>query len=928
MRKKTKTKKTTKGVVKKPKKKPVKKTTRAKVVKKTKKPKVVRKKRVKRIKAKKLPNFDVVLKKREKLASAIKESLAQEKQDIKPKTRAKKTSGLGKRAIENVDKTLGDLNLADEVESVVYNEPASDRNVSVKIVNQPMVSPHLVDLKKIEAEKEEMRRASQRRIVNLAVNFRLSDKEYFYGNLKELSIVSLFRLIYGGGKKCVIYTGRLLAKTASFWPQVQAAFKKKKVVRAQVQPAKSVIKEPKEEITYLFGRLAMPVGWQKSLIAFVIVCLLLALPIQAFTYYSEMKQKKAEITGFSAEALVHLRSGVQAASTLSFDTAEEEFAKANKGFVEASRELAEVNSIVLQLLKLVPGQGRTVQSGEVFVRIGEKVSLLGQLFSQSAEALNYDQLENVSLIDSLNVIKVNTQKIVEVIEALEKDIAKADLTLLPPEYQEQFVLVGDKMPQIKLFAQRLNNLAAMLHGIMAPDDAKRYLLVFQNNREMRGSGGFLGSYGLLDVYKGEIQKFEVPAGGSYDVSGQILDDIVGPEPLQYINPRWEFHDSNWWPDWPTSARKIIWFFERGALTKVDGVIAVTPTVIEQLLPIYGPIDLTEDYEVAISQENLVDIIQQEIEYRRRADSNEPKQILTDLSAVLLEKLFKSKGEDLWPALSVLNKAVLEKHILFYSPEQELERLALENGIAGEIKQTSGDYLAVINANIGGGKTDHIINEDVWHEVEIADDGSIIDNLTIKRKHNGDIDSFFESHGNVNYMRIYVPLGSQLLEAGGFTPPTADKFLAPSPEAIVDSDYKRIEGEYIVEPYTKTRIYEQFGKTVFANWTKTEVGQETEVRLKYKLPFKVNSPKEKGWANWIKDKINWPKEPITYSLLTQKQSGALAKNYYLNIKYPNQVELVQEYQTSLCPTTDNTITCAIELGQDKIFALIFKKIKNK
>jgi len=76
---------------------------------------------------------------------------------------------------------------------------------------------------------------------------------------------------------------------------------------------------------------------------------------------------------------------------------------------------------------------------------------------------------------------------------------------------------------------------------------------------------------------------EVPSGGGYDTEAGLTEFIAAPEPLHLVDPLWHFWDANWWPDWEKSAKKLMWFYEKSDGPTVDGVISITPTVIEKII---------------------------------------------------------------------------------------------------------------------------------------------------------------------------------------------------------------------------------------------------------------------------------------------------------------------------------------------------------
>src|SRR5690606_6034200 len=88
-------------------------------------------------------------------------------------------------------------------------------------------------------------------------------------------------------------------------------------------------------------------------------------------------------------------------------------------------------------------------------------------------------------------------------------------------------------------------------------------------------------------------------------------------------------------------------------------------------------------------------------------------------------------------------------------------------------------------NIAGQKTDGVMKEMVTHEAKILPDGETIITLTIAREHTGKKGDLFSGVRNVNYLRVYVPLGSTLIDAGGFSPPDPKLFKFADPRAEPD-----------------------------------------------------------------------------------------------------------------------------------------------
>jgi hypothetical protein len=73
-----------------------------------------------------------------------------------------------------------------------------------------------------------------------------------------------------------------------------------------------------------------------------------------------------------------------------------------------------------------------------------------------------------------------------------------------------------------------------------------------------------------------------------------------PQPIREAFPSlasWELRDSNWSPDFPTSARNAESFLRAETGKQVDGVIAIDPYFVASLLAIVGPTKVPETGDI-------------------------------------------------------------------------------------------------------------------------------------------------------------------------------------------------------------------------------------------------------------------------------------------------------------------------------------------
>ncbi len=585
-------------------------------------------------------------------------------------------------------------------------------------------------------------------------------------------------------------------------------------------------------------------------------------------------------------------------------SAVKKFSNARSDFQEASSRLDHLGGDLLNIFSVVPGLSK-VSSGKSILKAGEKMTEAAEELGRLAlvfveEEGNSDQVNTSSLKE---IFVESNERLVRAHSALTEAQTELDRVReedLPVEYRQQFLQIKKIMPSVVGLLDDLEKNYEVLWEIFGFRGVRRYLFVFQNNQEMRATGGFIGSYGVLEMNDGKVKNLFID--GIYNPDGQLREKVVPPKPIQKISAAWSTHDANWFPDFPTSAEKIAWFYEKTGGPTVDGVISVTPTVMQKLLGITGPIEMPE-YDTVIDENNFLENTQYEVEIDYDKALNKPKKFLADLAPKVLENLFVDKDMGrLSKALKVFSNSLKEKHILIYSFNYNVEKVISEQGWSGEVLQTRKDYLMVVNTNINGYKTDGVVDESINHESEIQSDGTIVNTVKITRHHNGgDYEHEWWNKVNSDYMRVYVPKGSRLLSVEGHTrefnsPPLDYDKLEFRRDPQVESEEQSME----IDEETGTRIYEEEGKTVFANWVYVSPQETVEVEYKYLLPFEIDlSVNEDGMDS--------------YSLLIQKQSGSVGSDFDSKISFPSDMEVFWRYPETLSVEGSN---------------LEFKQILNK
>lgn len=667
---------------------------------------------------------------------------------------------------------------------------------------------------------------------------------------------------------------------------------------------------------FLPRRFALSFGMEKlkkSAYSFAGAALAVLLIIFIIPFYNKSLNLKNRVLGVSTEGLSSLEAAAENIKRQDFGSSSANFQEAYKNFSQASEEMKGVGSLLAGAVRYIPVISQ-VSSGKNAVEAGKHLALAGESLSRVAEKLGKagnpisSDSQSVSLLEIFQSTKKDLETASAELILAQEFLNKININDLPEEKRAGFLEVKNKLPATVSLASGFLDNSDIFIDLLGGNGPRKYLFLFQNNQEMRATGGFIGSYGLLDIKDGRVRKFFVD--NIFNPDGQLKENIVPPNPIMKISAAWSLHDSNWWPDFPKSAKKATLFYEKTGGPTADGVIAITPAVMQKLLEITGPIEMP-DYEVTLDADNFVAKTQYEVEEDYNKEENQPKKILADLAPIVLDKIFNGKDLDAASkSLSAVLEGLSQKHILLYSENGNLQNIISNQSWSGEILETPNDYLSVINTNINGYKTDGVIEETIKHETEIQEGGSVVDTVTVTRRHNGgDTDYEWWNKVNADYMRVYVPLDSRLLEVSGQTREFTDPPLDYNALGFKrDADIEKEEKNMSINQETGTRTYEDSGKTVFANWVYASPGETAEIKYKYLLPFKI-FPGERASAS--------------YSLLVQKQAGSAGSQLISSIKKPDDYKVIWNYPENISDGAGG-IKIETDLKTDKFIGIVLKR----
>ncbi|MFH1289160.1 MAG: DUF4012 domain-containing protein, partial [Patescibacteria group bacterium] len=462
----------------------------------------------------------------------------------------------------------------------------------------------------------------------------------------------------------------------------------------------------------------------------------------------------------------------------------------------------------------------------------------------------------ILVLDTIDKIQPGLDVIGEKIKSAQGEIDEIDPNRYPEEIRGKKIRANivtlrdgiDGAAEIVLDARPILGHLKSLLGI--PDE-KRYLLIFQNDAELRPTGGFLTAYAVLSVKAGKITPL-----GSYDI--YTADAVFGnrlkaPDPILEYHKNvfnWHLRDMNLSPDFVESM-KLFWehFSSTQSNKNIDAIIALDTNVVVSLLKILGQIgvpgwgNFSAENDPRCDCPNVVYQLE-EIADRPINDTRaDRKAVLGPLMHSMLANIMGSPRKT-WPQyFNAILKDIQEKHLLFYFFNEEVQNSIEVLNAAGRIKAFDQDYFHLNDCNFAGAKSNLFIKQTVLQDVVVESDGTIIKDVTIQYRNPAPPSNCNLEAGQLclnglyrDWVRLYVPKGSELIEATG----------------------AEIEA----------KVYEDLDKTVFevfyGNQSPLRPEGKKELTFKYKLPFKFN--KDEG-----------------YQIMIQKQPGTYSPEYEINFK---------------------------------------------
>jgi hypothetical protein len=458
----------------------------------------------------------------------------------------------------------------------------------------------------------------------------------------------------------------------------------------------------------------------------------------------------------------------------------------------------------LSYLKIVPIAKNYYNDGQNLIKISQDALDTGDIVIQAIEPFQ-DFLglkgsgissaktteDRISfLTDSIESILPHLDSIETKINEIDSLINKIDINRYPVNYKnfaihQNFNQAKDTLSQVQKLINDGKPILTKTSWLLGKDSPRNYLVVFQNDGELRPSGGFWTAYATIKVDKGKI----VPgsAGNIYDLDDKLASTTPAPRIIKsyHINvPYLNLRDSNLSSDFPTDAQIFLddYYKAMGTKTKFDSVIALDTQVLVDMVRVLGKLDTTVGTFTTDPDPrcNGCPKIIYDLEWISGRPRNyiEPnrKGFLGPLMHALLANAMGSEKDKIAPLAQAFFKNINQKHILFYFPNNtEIQKSAESVNIAGQIVTTDAniDYLHLNDANFASAKSNIFITQKIKDEIT-TNNGLVNHKITVTYTNPAKASNCNLEKGDLclnaptyrDMFRFYVPTGSKLIKMTG------------------------------------------------------------------------------------------------------------------------------------------------------------------
>ncbi len=394
--------------------------------------------------------------------------------------------------------------------------------------------------------------------------------------------------------------------------------------------------------------------------------------------------------------------------------------------------------------------------------------LAGSLNSSTQELIHYTFGSGTADVAQLiSQSRLEIEELYQKLSLLDGVLPPTAPAIIPEVHHDKYLKIKSQLASLKRSITTAKALLATAPDFIGLGGRRKYGVLFQNNMELRATGGFIGSFAILTFENGKL--YDMPIFDVYDADGQLKGHVEPPTPIKTFlgEANWYLRDSNFDPDFPTSARRAEWFIKKSLNQDVDGMIAVNVDTLIGLLKATGPL-LISDYNETITDGNLYERSQYHAEVNFFPGSTQKKEFLSTVANSLFAKLPSLGAGEGIKMVEALTTSIAEKNTLVSLSNASADHVFATLGWNGAVTDLpcpvpdncAKDYAMVVDSNFGVNKANYFLRRSL--DMVITFDKNLVVGHTLKINYqNTSTSTAWPSGAYKNYSRIYLPLGATL-----------------------------------------------------------------------------------------------------------------------------------------------------------------------
>ena len=421
---------------------------------------------------------------------------------------------------------------------------------------------------------------------------------------------------------------------------------------------------------------------------------------------------------------------------------------------------------ILPLSKLIPVVRSQVIAVETYQSAGTRLADAGIQLADAAQQATASSQEGTpvsKMVGSLRTINGSLAAGAKSVQEATDDVeGLRGRWLIGPIRGARDDLL-DRLPRYAQQATDTEQGVSALITFAGGDGPRRYLFLSQNPDEIRPTGGFMGTYGVMTASAEtlRLENFQtIQAFRSAHPNAVVPPDKAG-SPFRFAVPPLpqNIANVNSTADFTKAGKLAVDLWNDAGETPVQGVVSFSPALLARVLAVVGPVRV-EEYGETVDGGNVIDRFAFYTAQTEGQPTNDAvrKAFLSALSEVVLQRVLDAPS-DRWPALAeAIGKGFAAREAMAWSADENVAAALAGRGWDGNLPKVGGDFF--YNGEYGyQSKADRGLRRTFDHHVEVRPDGSarITTTITVVNTR----DAGILNPGSLCYVTIYGPQGAKL-----------------------------------------------------------------------------------------------------------------------------------------------------------------------